>query len=91
MIGWMTRVDETVDSSARHIRHLEVTLVLDKVQSAEKIRCLVGSRERIWDLDIEVRKMPPELGAVVVRTAGIGNLASMLCCNDVAAFEATGS
>lgn len=60
MIGWMTRVEETLDSAARHIRHLEVTPVLDKVQSAEKIRCLVGSRERIWDLDIEVRKMPPE-------------------------------
>lgn len=80
-----------MDSSARHIRHLEVIFVLDKVYSAERIRCLVEGPEPIWGLDIEIRKIPPAWEAVAVRTVGSDNLASMLCCNAVAVFEAIGS
>lgn len=79
-----------MDSLARHIQHLEVILVLDKVLFAERIHHVVEVLEPRQDLDSAVGKMPPAWKAVVVRIEGNGNLANMLGCNAVAVLGAIG-
>ena len=86
----MMVVEGTVGSSARHIRCLEVILVLDKVHFAERIHHFVEALELRQDLDIAVHKVLPAWEAVETCTVGSGRLASMRCCNAVAASEAIG-